>query len=158
MTPPCETSGRRDCGVRMSPSSTDHQGLPAGKGEHHSSETPLLLFLGFLFSFSLCSLYCMTGLSLGVIKGKVQYLSRGRLDKPITKKTHSQPQPAETWELDPLSIIFNPYYELSASNTSNSSQVDVGTFSPNQYTSLCPLCTAIRAQTSNPLNLLVSGF
>jgi hypothetical protein len=89
-------------------------------------------------------------------------LGGGRLDRPITiprtGKTHSQPQPIETWELVPLSIVCNPYYELSAYNTSSGSQLDVGTFRPNQYISPCPLCTAIRTQTHNPLNLLVGGF
>jgi hypothetical protein len=37
---------------------------------------PFLSFWFFSFFF-LYSLYCMTGLSLGAIKGKVQYLSRG---------------------------------------------------------------------------------
>jgi hypothetical protein len=60
----------------MSPSSTDRRGLLAGQGEHHSSETPFLSFWFFSFFF-LYSLYCMTGLSLGAIKGKVQYLLRG---------------------------------------------------------------------------------
>jgi hypothetical protein len=57
-------------------SADQRRGLPTGEGEHHSSETPPSL-LRFLFSFSLLSLRCMTGLFLGVIKGKVQYLSGG---------------------------------------------------------------------------------
>jgi hypothetical protein len=130
MTPPCGTDGRRGCSVGMSPSSTDRRGLPVGEGEHHSSGTPFLSFWFFSF-FSLYSLYCMTGLSLGAIKGKVQYLSRGRLNRPIaiprTGKTHSQPQPTETWELIPLSIVCNPYYELSASNTDTSSPTSPAT-------------------------------
>jgi hypothetical protein len=65
----------------------------------------------------------MRGLSLGAIKGKVQCLSRGTEEKEDHKPTdqkHTHIQPPETWELVPLSIVCNPYYELGASNTSNS--------------------------------------
>jgi hypothetical protein len=132
-----------------------------GKGNIIALGPTSLSFLFFSF-FSLHSLCCMTGPSLGVIKGKVQYLSGGQWDKPITiprtRKTHSQPQPIETWELIPLSTVCNPYYKLSASNTSSSSQLDVGTLGLNQYTSSCPLCIAIWTQMCNPLNLVVGGF
>jgi hypothetical protein len=37
----------------------------------------------------------------------------------------------ETWELVSLSTVCNPYYELSACNTSSSSQLDIGTFHLN---------------------------
>jgi hypothetical protein len=105
----------------------------------------------------------MTGPSLEAIKGKDQYLSWGsRFHKPITiprtRRTRSRPQPIETWEPVHLSTICNPYYKLSASNTSRSLQLDVGAFRPNQYISACPFCTVIRTQTHNPLNLLVGGF
>ena len=48
--------------------------------------------------------------------------------------------PPETWDHLPLSPVCNPYYKPSVSNTS-SSELDVGTFRPNQYKPLCPLST-----------------
>ena len=63
--------------------------------------------------------------------------------------TRSLPPP-ETW--DPLSLslspICNPYYKPSAGST-GSSRLDVGTFHPNQYTSLCPLSIVIRVRHAN---------
>ena len=46
--------------------------------------------------------------------------------------------PPETWDPFPLSPVCNPYYKPSAGNTS-SSELDVGTFRPNQYKPLCLL-------------------
>ena len=43
----------------------------------------------------------------------------------------------ETWDPLPLSSVCNPYCKPSAGNTS-SSELDVGTFRPNQYKLLCP--------------------
>jgi hypothetical protein len=131
------------------PSSIDHQGLPAEEGEHHSSGTP-----PSLFGFSLSSLSIPSIVWLAFWEDD----SIGRSQSHELDKTHSQPQPTETWELVPLSIVCNPYYKLSASNTGCSSQLDVGTFRSNQCISSCSLCTAIQTQTRNPLNLLVGGF
>jgi hypothetical protein len=90
----------------------------------------------------------MTGPSLGVIKGKVWYLKEGRDRKPTYQgKTLSTSTTRDLGVRPSLSIVYNPYYELGASNTSNL-QLGVGTFRPNQYTSSCHLCTAIRAVQS----------
>ena len=48
--------------------------------------------------------------------------------------------PPETWDPLPLSPVCNPYCKPSADNTS-SSELDVGTFRPNQYKPLCPPST-----------------
>ena len=48
--------------------------------------------------------------------------------------------PPETWDSLPLSLVCNPYCKPSAGKTS-SSELDVGTFCPNQYKPLCPLST-----------------
>jgi hypothetical protein len=71
----------------------------------------------------------MTDPSLEAIKGKGQYLLGDH--NPTTLEQYTQPQPTETWELVPLTTVCNPYYELSASNMSSSSQLDIGTFRPN---------------------------
>ena len=48
--------------------------------------------------------------------------------------------PPETWDPLPLSPVCNPYCKPSIGNTS-SSELDVGTFRPNQYKLLCPPST-----------------
>ena len=54
--------------------------------------------------------------------------------------------PLETWDPLPLSPVCNPYCKPSTGNTS-SSELDVGTFRPNQYKPLCPLSTPSEPDT-----------
>ena len=84
------------------------------------------------------------------IKGKAGHPMKGeiltqehdistRLSGKQALSTHSL-LPPKTWDPLPLSPIYNPYYKPSASNMS-SSELDVGTFRPNQYKPLCPPST-----------------
>ena len=58
----------------------------------------------------------------------------------------------------PLSPVCNPYYELfSASNMSNSNELNVGTFCPNQYKPRV-LLAHHPSQTRNIRNLLVGVY
>ena len=59
-----------------------------------------------------------------------------RLSGKRALSTRSLPPP-ETWDPLPLSPVCNPYCKPSAGNTS-SSELNVGTFRPNQYKPLCP--------------------
>jgi hypothetical protein len=107
------------------------------KGNNAALGHPSLSFV-FLFLLSPSSLVWPEA-----IKGKDQYLSRGQSDDP--RRTRSRPQLTETWELVPLWTVCNVYYELRTSNTSSSSQLDVGTF---RRTSIHPY--VLFAQPSDP--------
>ena len=64
-------------------------------------------------------------------------------DRALSTRSFLSP---ETWDPFPLSPVCNPYYKLSAGNTS-SSELDVGTFHPNQYKPLCPPSTPSEPDT-----------
>ena len=110
------------------------------------------------------------------IKGKVGHPTKG-IDSPHRTSHHiiaeplasnlehiAEQRPSSRHPFDlsirdlgpvPLSPVCNPYYEFfSASNTSSSNELDVGTFCPNQYKP-CVFLAYHPGQTRNNTNLLV---
>ena len=81
---------------------------------------------------------------------------RTQLSSNQALSTHST-FPSETWGLSLSRPFVTPYYELfSANNTSNSHELDVGTFCSNQYKPHV-LLAHHPGQTRTIRNLLVGG-
>jgi hypothetical protein len=91
-----------------------------------------------LSAFLSPSLSCNPRLPLAYERGSwAPHKGQGSRHLSSQKPFESNSTPFRDLEPSPsLSPICNPYYKLSAGNTS-SHELDVGTFSPNQYNFLC---------------------
>ena len=104
-------------------------------------------YFSFFFPSSLLSVSGILFLPL-VYKREGRHRSEREINQPIDLAVEaSSNRTIETWELLPLSSVCNPYYKLSAGNTS-SSKLDVGTFDLNQYNP-CVLLAHHLGQTCN---------
>ena len=147
--PDVSYSGQLDPGTTLLPSRSIESSGPTWRGERRTSGSFISLSF-FLFPTVVTSAFPW------LIKGKAGHPTSGIDWSHIDSSNKHTASHQRLRSYLPLSAVYNPYYKLSAGNTS-SPKLNVGTFGPNQYNP-CVLLAHHLSQTCNNINLLIGVY